>query len=109
MAIKVAFSIDITEPLDEQSVERLQDALGLDDTNAGRLDDDWDYDFGVRRLKGTGIELTELVLWRADDHPWHVQLTYAESETPTAEELAGWRKEIIDGIKAAGLTPDPSE
>jgi hypothetical protein len=101
--------IDIVEPLDEQSVERLQATLGLDDTSAGRLDDDWDYEFGTRVLKGSGIELTEIVLWRADDDPWYVKISYPETQPPTAEELAIWRKEIIDGIKAAGLTPDPSE
>lgn len=101
-----ALKIRLVEALDEQSLDRLVDALNLD--GGGRLDDDWDYEFGSRVLKGTGIELTEIVLWRADEAPWFVKVSHPENQPPTDEELAGWRKEIIEGIKAAGLTPNPS-
>jgi hypothetical protein len=107
MASKVTFSIDIVESLDEQKLERLEETLGLQ--WGGRLDDDWDYEFGSRRLKDSAGQVTEVALWRADDEPWYVQVTHPEAHPPDAEEIAGWRKEIIDGIKAAGLTPDPSE
>lgn len=103
----MAITVRIVEPLDQEGIDRLVDALGLD--SRGSLDDDWDYEFGSKDLKGEGAAATEVILWRNDEQPWHLEVTHPEDETPTAEELAGWRKEIIDGIKTAGLTPVPSE
>lgn len=100
-----ALKIDILETLDQESLDRLRRVLDL--TPRGRLSDDWDYKFGYRVLEGDGAEATDAVLWRADGSPWHIEISYSAGNRPSGAELAKWRKEIIDGIKAAGLTPSP--
>ncbi|WP_433678808.1 hypothetical protein [Nocardia sp. CA-119907] len=96
------FSVYIAEAVDQQSLDRLRSTLGL--TRSGRLTDDWDYNFGERALKGSGIETTWLTLWRADEAPWYLAVSQPEDEPPSEPELAAWRREVIEGIHKAGLT-----
>ncbi|MFD3705579.1 hypothetical protein ACFWUP_20760 [Nocardia sp. NPDC058658] len=102
MTIKLAYEITINEPLDLARLTLLRKTLGL--RACGRMDDDWDYKFGYKDLKGDGIQAVELTLWRADDAPWHLTVSYSTDNIPTSEELAWWQARIITGVEAAGLS-----
>ncbi|WP_109505848.1 hypothetical protein [Nocardioides speluncae] len=107
MASSTAFTVSIQEPLTQSSLDRLREALGLEPE--GRLTDDWDAEFGYKDLKGDGADATEVTLCRADGRPWFLDVTYPDGNPPSDAELAQWRTELIEGIRAAGLTPVPSE
>jgi hypothetical protein len=106
MAKKSAFRVSIVGEIDQPILDDLRDRLAL--TRAGRLTDDWDSMFGYRHLKGVGTTAVDLRLYRPDGHPWYVTVSHPTDEVPSGEEIAQWRREIIEGIKAAGLTPDPT-
>jgi hypothetical protein len=105
MRIETAFVVKISEPLDRKTLDRLRIALDLE--KDGRLGDDWDYKFGHRQLRGGGDWATRMTLWRADNAPWYLKVTYPASRPPQSEELEQWRREIVAGIEKAGLTPIP--
>ncbi|WP_156959895.1 hypothetical protein [Nocardia sp. BMG51109] len=100
---KCAFEITIAESLDQARLDHLRGALNLKPD--GRLADDWDYKFGHRYLQGEGARATSLTLWRNDDAPWSLRVTYPDGDPPIDTELEMWRREIIDSVKEAGLTP----
>lgn len=105
MSSSVAPTVNIVEPVDAASLARVRQALRL--KPHGRLTDDWDYEFGYRYLReNEGASSPRMALWRADDRPWYIAVSHPGAE-PSAEEVEQWRQEIIDGIKTAGLTPDP--
>lgn len=78
-----------------------REELGLNPR--GRLDDDWDQEFGRRELRPREQGLVKLTLWRYADDDWMIALTYERDPLPTdeAEEL---RLNILDAATAAGLT-----
>ena len=69
----------------------------------GRLNDDWDEEFGRRELRPREEGQVKLTLWRYEDDDWVISLTYENDPLPSdeAEEL---RRTILDAAAAAGLT-----
>lgn len=105
MSSSVAPTVSIVEPVDASSLARIREVLNL--KPHGRLTDDWDYEFGYRYLRESeGASSPRMALWRADGQPWYIAVSHPVAE-PSAQEVEQWRQEIIDGIKAAGLTPEP--
>ncbi|WP_406251955.1 hypothetical protein OH786_00035 [Streptomyces atratus] len=78
-----------------------RDQVGL--TPRGRLDDDWDQEFGRRELRPRELGRVELSLWRYADDDWKVSLRYDRDPLPT-EEVEELRRTILDAATRAGLT-----
>uniref|UniRef100_A0AAU2JNX1 Uncharacterized protein n=1 Tax=Streptomyces sp. NBC_00049 TaxID=2903617 RepID=A0AAU2JNX1_9ACTN len=78
-----------------------RDQVGLDPR--GRLDDEWDEEFGRRELRPKENGLVELSLWRYADDDWMISLLYERDPLP-AEEAAELRRTILDAAARAGLT-----
>ncbi|MFD3705581.1 hypothetical protein ACFWUP_20770 [Nocardia sp. NPDC058658] len=97
-----AYKIFLAEPVDQTGLNNLRAVLGLHPR--GRLNDDWNYEFGYKYLKDTGVQAVKLVLWRADDAPWHLTVSYSNDNIPTAEELNRWQAEIIAGVESTGFS-----
>lgn len=83
----------LSEFLDQVGLERL-----------GRLDDDWDQEFGRAKLQSQGEGLVELTLWRGfADHEWKVKLTYEQDPLPEVE-AERLRLKVLDAAAEAGMT-----
>ena len=75
----------------------------LDMERRGRLDDDWDEEFGRRRMRSREQGLVELTLWRYEPDDWLVSLTYTNDPLP-ADEADQLRRKVLDAAAAAGMT-----
>lgn len=98
-------------PVTREALDRLRSRLGLQ--RSGRLGDAEDVHFGVRYLRRTETELTDLTLVREDDTSWRVELNYLREPLP-AGTVAGLRADILAAVTDVGLTvtdvwerPDP--
>ncbi|MET9318695.1 hypothetical protein ABZX75_00625 [Streptomyces sp. NPDC003038] len=78
-----------------------RDQVGL--TPRGRLDDDWDEEFGRRELRPKELGRVDLTLWRYADDDWMISLSYERDPLP-AEETEDLRRTILDAVAHAGLT-----
>lgn len=72
-------------------------------TRRGRLDDEWDQEFGRRELRPKEMGKAELTLWRYADDDWMISLTYERDPLP-ADEAAEIRQTILAAAARAGLT-----
>ena len=82
-------------------LSRFREQVGLNPR--GRLDDDWDEEFGQRELRPKEQGLVKLTLWRYADDDWMIELTYERDPLPS-DEAEGLRRTILDAATAAGLT-----
>src|SRR3954452_19159839 len=92
--------IDIRGDVDQSGLERLREHLDL--KKFGRLTDDWDQQFGYRRIERSSGQYTKIVLYRDFDGSWQVQVIDTEELDPHAHEFAVLRDELVEGIIAAG-------
>ncbi|MGW0754238.1 hypothetical protein [Streptomyces sp. NPDC002587] len=72
-------------------------------TPRGRLDDEWDEEFGRRELRPKEAGLVELSLWRYADDDWMIALHYEREPLP-AGETEELRRVILGAAAQAGLT-----
>jgi hypothetical protein len=92
--------IDIHGEVDQSSLERLRTHLDL--KKQGRLSDDWDQEFGYRKIERSTGQYTKIGLFRNFDGSWKVQVLDTEKLDPKADELALLRGELVEEIEAAG-------
>lgn len=92
--------IDIRGSVDQSGLERLRSHLKL--TKFGRLTDDWDQQFGYRRIERADGQYTKIVLYREFDGSWQVQVIDTEELDPNSDGFELLRKELVDGLAAAG-------
>jgi hypothetical protein len=93
--------IDIHGEVDQSSLQRLRSHLDL--KKQGRLSDDWDQEFGHRKIERSSSQYTSIGLFRNFDGSWKVQVLDTEELDPTGDKLALLRAELVNGIGAAGL------
>jgi len=93
------FSGDVTE----QSLQTLRSRLDL--RARGRLDDDWDMEFGYRDLQGQPPDKMSLTLWRTNDSKWKISVDY-QGDPPPPRVVGQVRADVAEAIRAAGLTTD---
>lgn len=93
--------IDIKGDIDQSGLERLRSALKL--KKFGRLSDDWDQQFGYRRIDRVGGRYAKIVLYREFDGSWQAQVTGTETFRFEPDELARLRVELVGGIEQAGF------
>ena len=91
--------IDIDGVVDQTGLERLRTHLDL--KKFGRLTDDWDQQFGYRKIERADGQYTKIVLYREFDGSWLVDASDSGSDVST-EEIALLRAELVRGIAAAG-------
>jgi hypothetical protein len=92
--------IDIRGDVDQSGLERLRTHLNL--TKFGRLSDDWDQQFGYRRIDRANGQYTKIVLYREFDGSWQVQVIDTQDLDPDAHEFTLLGAELVEGISAAG-------
>lgn len=92
--------IDIRGDVDQSGLERLRTHLNL--KKFGRLTDDWDQQFGYRKIERANGQYTKVVLYREFDGSWQVQVIDTEELDPNAHGFALLRDELVGGITAAG-------
>jgi hypothetical protein len=93
--------IDIHGDVDQPSLERLRAHLDL--KKQGRLSDDWDQEFGHRKIERSSGQYTSIGLFRNFDGSWKVQVLDTEKLDPKADELVQLRAELVGGIESAGF------
>jgi hypothetical protein len=72
--------IDIHGDVDQTGLNRLRTHLDL--KKQGRLTDDWDQQFGYRKIERPGGQYTKIVLYRDFDGSWEVQVIDTEKPIP---------------------------
>lgn len=92
--------VDIHGEVDQSSLERLRTHLDL--KKQGRLSDDFDQEFGYRKIERSTGQYSNIGLFRNFDGSWKVQVLDTEELNPKADELALLRAELVGGIEAAG-------
>jgi len=93
--------IDIDGDVDQPGLERLRAHLNL--KKQGRLTDDWDQEFGYRKIEAVDGQRTNIGLFRNFDESWKISVLATSQPDPTNDELAPLRTELVDGITAAGF------
>ena len=94
-------AIDIRGNVDQSGLDRLRDHLGLQ--TYGRLTDDWDEQFGYRRIERAAGQYTKIVLYRDFEGAWDVEVMGTDDVHLSAQEIADLRDELVAGITAAGF------
>jgi hypothetical protein len=92
--------IDICGEVDQTGLNRLRAHLNL--KKFGRLTDDWDQQFGYRKIERPGGQYRKIVLYRDFDGSWEIQAIDTEKPDPSANEIALLQAELVRGIEAAG-------
>jgi hypothetical protein len=87
----------------EQSLQTLSSRLDL--RARGRLDDDWDMEFGYCDLRNQPPDKVSLTLWRTNDSKWKISVDY-QGDPPPPRLVAQVRADVTEAIMAAGLTTD---
>lgn len=82
-------------------LSRFREQVGL--SPHGRLDDDWDQEFGQRELRSKERGHVKLTLWRYADDDWMIALTYERDPLPL-DEAETLRQNILDAAATVGLT-----
>lgn len=90
-------------PVTRDVLTRLREALLLQ--RSGRLGDPEDVHFGIRYLRKTDTELTDLTLVREDDTHWRLEINYLHRPLP-ADTVAAVRADILAAVTDAGLQVD---
>lgn len=93
--------VDIHGEVDQSSLERLRTHLCL--KKQGRLSDDWDQEFGYRKIARSAGHYTDISLFRNFDGSWKVQVLDTEQLEPKSDGLALLQAELVEGIEAAGF------
>jgi hypothetical protein len=93
-------AIDIRGSVDQSGLDRLRDHLDLH--KYGRLTDDWDEQFGYRKIERPDGNYTKIVLYRNFEGAWGLEVMDTETVNLSAEETAQLCSELIEGITAAG-------
>lgn len=91
--------IDIDGDVDQSGLDRLRDHLNLE--KFGRLTDDWDQQFGYRKIERANGQYTKIGLYREFDGSWLVDAAASSSDVST-EAIALLGAELVRGIAAAG-------
>ena len=97
--MQLVLLIDIDGDVDQPGLERLRTHLNL--KKFGRLTDDWDQQFGYRKIERADGQYTKIVLYREFDGSWLVDVSASDSDVST-EEIALLRAELVRGLAAAG-------
>jgi hypothetical protein len=84
-----------------RNLTEFRERVGL--VRRGRLDDDWDQEFGRLRLRTREQGLVDLKLWRYADDDWMVNLRYEKDPLP-ADEAERWRRRVVDAATAVEMT-----
>lgn len=92
--------VDIHGEVDKSGLDRLRARLDL--KKMGRLTDDWDQEFGYRKIERVGGQYTNLGLFREDDGSWTMSVMDTEELDPNSGELASLGAELVGGIESAG-------
>lgn len=92
--------VDIQGRIDQEGLERLRANLSL--KKQGRLTDDWDQEFGHRRITRSSGAYSSVGLFRNFDGSWKVQVTDTEKLDPNSTEIASLRNELVEGITKSG-------
>ncbi|BCI52140.1 hypothetical protein NIIDNTM18_14180 [Mycolicibacterium litorale] len=92
--------MDIRGDVDQSGLERLRTTLDL--KKFGRLTDDWDQQFGYRRIARRGERYAKIVLFREFDGSWQLQVIGTEGIEFTPDERATLEADLMSGIRAAG-------
>ena len=92
--------IDIHGEIDQSGLERLRSSLDL--AQQGRLTDDWDQEFGHRRIDTANGTRFRIGLLRNFDGSWKIQVVESIRSETVSDEFAQLRKRLLDGIKSAG-------
>lgn len=95
--------INIRGDVDQSGLERLRTHLSL--KNFGRLTDDWDQQFGYRRIERASGQYTKIVLYREFDGTWQIQVIDTEELDPKADDFKLLQAELVAGIAASGYQP----
>lgn len=93
-------TIDILGNIDQAGLDRLRDRLNLH--KYGRLTDDWDEQFGYRKIERADGNYTKIVLYRDFEGAWDLEVMDTEEVNLNAQEVALLCSELVDGIAAAG-------
>lgn len=105
LPVRFAYAAILFGTLMQDSLDRLRERLDM--RRRGRLDDDWDSQFGTAVLRpGEGAQMT-LELLRKDeyDNDWSLLLSY-QGAPPTLEQVSRIRKDIMLAASDVGLTID---
>lgn len=94
-------AVDIRGDVDQSGLNRLRTHLGLQ--KYGRLSDDWDQQFGYRKIERANGEYTRIALYRDFDGAWDVVVTDSEPTNSYAHDISALRQQLIDAIAAAGF------
>lgn len=94
--VESAYYATFTGSLTQAQLQAIRDRFGL--SRRGKLDDDWDQDFGVVTLQ----DAVKLHLYRKEPDKWSFSLTY-QGEPPSPELLDQVRAEISAAAAEAGL------
>ena len=92
--------IHIRGDIDQSGLERLRAHLDL--KKFGRLTDDWDQQFGYRKIVRANGQYTKIVLYREFDGSWQVQVIDTEELDPNSDGFTLLRDELLGGLAAAG-------
>ncbi len=84
-----------------EQLSNFREQVGLD--RRGRLDDDWDQEFGQRELRPKEQGHAKLTLWRYADDDWMIALTYDQNPIPE-DQLEDLRRGILNAAATTGLT-----
>lgn len=101
MMLHDILTFDLQGDVDQAGLERLRTHLGL--KKFGRLTDEWDQQFGYRKIEKPGGHYTKTVLYRDFDRSWEVQVTGSEDLDLHTDELAVLKRELLERIEAAGF------
>ncbi|MFD8492000.1 hypothetical protein [Amycolatopsis sp. NPDC059657] len=94
--VERAYYATFTGSLTQAQLQAIRDRFGL--SRRGKLDDDWDQDFGVVTLQ----DAVKLHLYRKEPDKWSFSLTY-QGEPPSPELLDQIRAGISAAAAEAGL------
>lgn len=95
------YGVVLSGALTRTALDLVRDRLGL--SRRGRLDDDWDEEFGVRALRDAPEAPMLLRLYRKSPQEWLIALTH-QGEPPASALLEELRREIRAAAAEAGLT-----
>ncbi|WP_370945824.1 hypothetical protein AB5J62_43095 [Amycolatopsis sp. cg5] len=101
LPVESAYYAGFAGSLTQERLEAIRERFGL--SRRGKLDDDWDTDFGVVRLRDEPGTPVKLNFDRRAEDKWSFSVTY-QGEPPAPELLERVRSEIAAAAAEAGLT-----
>lgn len=100
--MRLVLVIDIDGTVDQAGLDQLRTHLNL--TKRGRLTDDWDQEFGYRKIERSAGQYLMIDLFRNFDESWKISVSDTDERDPNDPELTALRAKLLDGISAAGFT-----